>query len=61
MAPHAIMGGRLFHTSFMLVPMAVRASTRPSSIMGTAKTLMANANAANKPPIAVPTMTIVHP
>ena len=60
-APQAIIGARLFHTSFMLVPMAVSASTRRSRSIGTEKTLMAKAKAANKPPIAVPTTSMVHP
>ena len=48
MNPRRSRRDRLFHTSFMLVPMAVSASTRPSQ-HGIAKTLMANANAANMP------------
>ena len=52
---------RLFHTSFMLEAMAVSASTRWSTIIGTENTLTAKANAANRPPTAVPTTSIVHP
>ena len=33
-APQASIGGRLFHTSFMLQAMAVSASTRWSTIIG---------------------------
>ena len=44
MAPHAIIVGRLFQTSFMLVAIAVSASTGRSRSIGTEKTLMAKAN-----------------
>ena len=60
-APQAIIGTRLFHTSAMLVPIAVRASVRRSSNMGTEKALMASPNAAKIPPMAVPTTIIAQP
>lgn len=53
-APQAIIGIMLFHTSLKLVAMAVKASTRRPSIIGIAKTLIENANAANNPPTADP-------
>ena len=49
-APHASVGPRLFHTNFMLIPMAVSASTGRSRSIGTAKTLIEKAKAANRPP-----------
>ena len=56
-APQATMGTRLFHTSFMLVPMA----RSVSSSIGTAKTLIAKAKAANSAPTALPTSSSAHP
>jgi len=51
------MTGTLFQTSAMLVPIAVKASTRSSSSIGTENALIANENAANSPPTNVPTAT----
>jgi len=55
------MGTRLFQTRAVLVPMAVKASVRRSSSMGTENTLMAKEKAANSPPTALPTSSIAHP
>ena len=60
-APQASMTGRLFQTSAMLVPIAVRASTRSSSSIGTAKTLMAKEKAANSAPTTEPTSSSAQP
>lgn len=61
MAPQAIIVGRLFQTSFMLVAMAVSASTGRSRSIGTEKTLIANAKEANRLPMAVLMISIAHP
>jgi hypothetical protein len=55
------MTGMLFQTIEMLVPMAVKASVRWSSSMGTANVLTAKENAAKRPPTAVPTASIPQP
>ena len=55
------MTGRLCQTSAMLVPMAVKASVRSDSSIGMEKALMANANAANRPPTALPISNIAQP
>ena len=60
-AAQVSMTGRLFHTSAMLVPMAVSASVRSLSSIGMEKALIANANAANRPPTAPPTTSIAQP
>ena len=60
-APQVSITGRLFQTSAMLVPIAVRASTRSLSSIGIENTLMANENAANKAPTAPPTSNMAHP
>src|SRR3546814_8851461 len=49
-APHSSMTCRLFQTSAQLVPIAVRASTRWSSIIGMEKAEIAKEKAANRPP-----------
>ena len=60
-APQVSMTGRLFQTSAMLVPIAVKASKRSLSSMGIESALMAKAKAANNPPITVPTTSIDQP
>ena len=61
MAPQAIITARLFQTIAMLIPIAVSASVRSSSSIGTAKTLIAKAKAANSAPTALPTKSSAHP
>src|SRR5262245_539191 len=61
MAPQVSMTGRLFHTRAMLVPIAVRASTRSSSSIGIENALIANEKAANRAPTALPTTSIAQP
>src|SRR3546814_10511179 len=48
MAPHTSIGGRLFQTSAMLVPIAVKASTFSFSSIGIEKAPMAKEKAANR-------------
>src|SRR3546814_3910418 len=59
--PHSSMTCRLFQTSAQLVPIAVRASTRWSSIIGMEKAEIAKEKAANRPPISVPTTSMAMP
>ena len=53
--------GRLFQTSAVLVPIAVRASTRSPSSIGIENALIAKEKAANNPPTAPPTSSMAHP